>query len=112
MNKYIYIYMNTKIDDKTEQAIRIILDQCDKAIKYDKEILIKLLNNNDNDIANTIIDIQENNVEKKLSSIDDEVNWELLLKENKFHPNIIRKLFDQRDRSIMLSLERNNNINN
>ena len=101
--------MNSKIDDKMEQSIRIILDQCDKAIKYDKEVLIKLLNINNNDIANTIIDIQENNVEKKLISSEVDINWELLLSENKFHPNIIRKLFDQRDRSILAALERNNN---
>tara|TARA_B100001094_G_C18015325_1_gene712281 strand:+ start:651 stop:956 length:306 start_codon:yes stop_codon:yes gene_type:complete len=101
--------MSTKIDDTMEQSIRIILDQCEIAIKYDKEVLIKLLNINNNDIANTIIDIQENNVEKKLTSSEDDINWELLLSESKFNPNIIRKLFDQRDRSILASLERNNN---
>lgn len=81
-------------------SIKIILDQCDKAIKIDKEILIKLLKINNNDISECIIDIEYDRLEEKLKKSDEEINWELLLMNTNYDIKVIRKLLDERDRLI------------
>ena len=69
-------------------------------MNYDLKILIKLLEVNRNDIAISIFDIEDNNVEKKIKSLDEDINWDDLLKQSNFDQKIIRKLLDERDKLI------------
>ena len=101
MNNNIYLKnSDIKLKKDTEQNIKILIDQCDKAMNYDLKILIKLLEVNRNDIAISIFDIEDNNVEKKIKSLDEDINWDDLLKQSNFDQKIIRKLLDERDKLI------------
>mgnify|MGYP001132373164 CR=1 FL=1 len=101
MNNNIYLKnSDIKLNKDTEQNIKILIDQCDKAMNYDLKILIKLLEVNRNDIAISIFDIEDNNVEKKIKSLDEHINWDDLLKQSNFDQKIIRKLLDERDKLI------------
>ena len=101
MNNNIYLKnLDIKLNKDTEQNIKILIDQCDKAMNYDLKILIKLLEVNRNDIAISIFDIEDNNVEKKIKSLDEDINWDDLLKQSNFDQKIIRKLLDERDKLI------------
>jgi len=101
MNNNIYLKnSDIKLNKDTEQNIKILIDQCDKAMNYDLKILIKLLEVNRNDIAISIFDIEDNNVEKKIKSLDEDINWDDLLKQSNFDQKIIRKLLDERDKLI------------
>ena len=101
------IQENKEIIEEIEENIKIILEQCDKAIHYNKNILIQLLKVNNNDIANCIFDIEDNNVEKKLKLSDEDIDWNKLLKESNFDHKVIRKLLDERDRVIFEQLTKN-----
>ena len=102
MNNNIVYFKNSNIElnKDIENNIKILVDQCDKAMNYDIKILIKLLEVNRNDIANSIFDIEDNNVERRLKSYEEDTDWDNLLKETNFDQKIIRKLLDQRDKLI------------
>ena len=102
MNNNIVYFKNSDIqlNKDTENNIKILIDQCDKAMNYDVKILIKLLEIHRNDIASSIFDIEDNNVEKRLKSQEEDIDWDNLLRQSNFDQKIIRKLLDQRDRLI------------
>ena len=96
MNNNIVYFKNSDIElnKDTENNIKILIDQCDKAMNYDIKILVKLLEVNGNDIANSIFDIEDNNVEKRLKSYEEDTDWDNLLIQSNFDQKIIRKLLD------------------
>lgn len=91
------------------EDIKIILSQCEKADKVKIGILKELLNLNNNDLCETIIEIENNicdieYIKKKKENMNQ--NWDKLLLNSNFDSKIIRQLLDKRDREILNSMSK------
>ena len=91
---------NIQNDTLLNSDLKILYSQCDLAKQVDVQKLKQLLVINKNDIAETIFNIEDNNIDRKIAEFDKEIDWEKLLIESNYDTKIIRKIFDARDKII------------
>jgi len=83
---------------ENKSNLYILKEQCDKSSKYNDDELIKLIEINNNDIAECIFNIEDEIVYKTIDCNKDVFDWEKELHRTNYDSKTIRQIFDIKDK--------------